>query len=368
MRAAAAAVAVMLAVTVVTACSRAPSEGQTGRNSAQSVSAQGPRAPEAGQAGPVARTRDDLLDTVITITVYDGTDAGIIDDAFERIAAIEKAMSATLQGSEIRALSDCAGKSPATLSDETYRVVKEAYEMSIESGGAFNLAVGPLVRLWGVHTEAARVPGAAEIEAALNLTDYNDVVLSDGDKSVYLKREGMGVDLGAIAKGYAGDAAAQILKDGGSGHAILDLGGNIVAIGGNPNGDEWKIGVRDPIEGGCGYIAVVRVRDKAVVTSGAGERYFESGGRRYHHIFDSSTGYPAESGLLSVTIIADNSAEADKLSTAAFVLGLQGGLRLLENYKGAEAVFITDGFEVYVTPGLKSSFALADDRFSLANE
>ena len=315
---------------------------------------------------PNARTRYDLLNTVITISIYEDTGEKVFNDAFDKISSIEKAMSVTLSDSEVSVLATMAGISPCVVSDETYFIIKDAFDISAQSGGAFNLAIGPLVKLWGVNTAAPRVPSLTELERVKDLLDYNAVILSDTDKSVYLTLEGMSIDLGAIAKGYAGDAAADVLRSYGVKSAIIDLGGNVVTIGGRPDGADWRIGIRNPIIGESGHIGVVAVQDKAVVTSGGYERYFESEGRYYHHIFDGKTGYPADSGLLSVTVISDSSTDADKLSTVAFVLGYRDGAEFLGKYTDTEAVFITTDLEVYMTPGIKDAFTITDNRFQIA--
>jgi len=363
--------AALALVAVTNACAQGTGSDLSGAQAGQGLpgSQNGNDSPgaQAGQGLPQTQVRYDLLNTAITISIYEETDDRVFDDVFNRIFGIEQAMSTTLAHSEISTIAAMAGKTPVLLSDETYAVVKAAYDISVESDGAFNLAIGPLVKLWGINTASPRVPGLTEIEIAQNMSDFGDVILSDTEKSVFLTREGMSIDLGAIAKGYAGDAAAEIIRDHGISSALLDLGGNIVTIGCKPDGTGWRIGLRNPIIGESGYIGVLTVQDKAIVTSGGYERNFVSGGRFYHHIFDGKTGYPSESGLLSVTIISDSSTEADKLSTVAFVLGLDAGMDyLLRFYEDVDAVFITEGFEIYVTPGIKDSFVITDDRFSLA--
>lgn len=323
---------------------------------------------QAGSQLPNSQVRDNLLGTVITVSIYEETDDSIFDDVFNAISLIEQRMSANLPDSEVAGITAAAGKSPVMVSEDTFYVIKQAYETSIASGGAFNLAIGPLVRLWGIATEAPRVPSQAEIEHVQNLLDYNAVRLSDDDRSVFLELEGMSVDLGAIAKGYAGDVAGKIVREHGVGHAILDLGGNIVTVGGRPDGTDWRVGIKNPIAGEQGYIGSIPVKDKAVVTSGIYERYFESGGDTYHHILDSKTGYPSCSELLSVSVVSNSSTDADRLTTAAFVLGLEDGMDFLKGYKNTEAVFVTTDFEIYLTPGLKDSFKLADDRFRVVGE
>jgi len=169
------------------------------------------------------------------------------------------------------------------------------------------------------------------------------------------------VDLGGIAKGYAGDEAIRIYKEHGLKSAYINLGGNVVVLGGRPDGSPWRIGIQNPRAPNGMYIGIVRVTDKAVVTSGDYERYFEKENVRYHHILDTKTGYPADSGLISSTIVTDVSMDADALSTAAFVLGLEEGMKLVNSLKGVEAIFITGDKRVYVTEGLKSSFTFDDE-------
>jgi FAD:protein FMN transferase len=169
------------------------------------------------------------------------------------------------------------------------------------------------------------------------------------------------VDLGGIAKGYTGDEAIKIYKRNNIKSAYINLGGNVVVLGNRPDGSPWRIGIQNPRAANGLYIGVVKVTGKAVVTSGDYERYFERNNVRYHHILDTKTGYPADSGLISATIITDVSMDADALSTATFVLGLEKGMKLVNSLKGVEAVFITKDKKVYVTEGLKSSFTFDDE-------
>ena len=169
------------------------------------------------------------------------------------------------------------------------------------------------------------------------------------------------MDLGGIAKGYAGDEAIKIYKKYGIKSAYINLGGNVVVLGTKPDGKPWRIGVQNPRAENGFYIGIVEVADKAVVTSGDYERFFEENGKRYHHILDPKTGRPADSGLISSTIVTDVSMDADALSTAAFVLGLEKGRALVESLEGVEAIFVTKDKEVYVTDGLRNSFTFSDE-------
>jgi thiamine biosynthesis lipoprotein len=177
----------------------------------------------------------------------------------------------------------------------------------------------------------------------------------------------MKVDLGAIAKGYAADEVARILKENGVKHAIINLGGNVMTIGGNPNGKPWRIGIQDPYNPRGEYLGILPIKDKTVVTSGTYERYFIENGKRYHHILDPDTGYPTDNKLDSVSIITDKSIDGDGLSTSTLLLGLDEGMKLIEKLENVEAIFVTSDKQVYVSSGLKKDFTLTNPAFKLAN-
>jgi len=176
---------------------------------------------------------------------------------------------------------------------------------------------------------------------------------------------GMMLDLGGIAKGFAADKAVEIYAQYGVTSALLNLGGNIYAYGQKQDGSDFRIGLRDPFGGEGEYAAVVSVHDTSVVTSGVYERYFESNGQTYHHLFDPKTGYPCDNSLQSVTIICTSSTQADALSTALFVMGTEDGMKLAEQLDGVEAVFITDDHQIYVTSGLAESIEITNEAFIL---
>ena len=174
--------------------------------------------------------------------------------------------------------------------------------------------------------------------------------------SAELGRAGQAVDLGGIGKGYAGDRAKEVLRDHGIASAYANLGGNVITVGHKPDGTPWQIGIQHPRQEGA-LLGVLSVTDRSVVTSGDYQRFYIDGhGKRQHHILDPTTGYPAASGLISVTVVTDRSMVADVLSTALFVAGLERGLGLLEGYARAEAIFVDANLRVYVTRGLRPYF------------
>lgn len=309
------------------------------------------------------------IGTVCSIRIVDGGSQRALDEAFARLVAIENVMSANKDGTVVDALNKAAGGAPIKVPADLMAVLQRSLLYAELSGGAFDPTIGPLVKLWGIGGDNERVPEPAEIGAALRLIDHRGLTLDTRAGTAALARPGMRVDLGAIAKGYAADEVARILKDRGVKAAIVDLGGNIMAVGKKPDGSPWRIGVQDPFDQRGAYIGLASVPGgTTVVTSGIYERYFTGpAGEHYHHILDVKTGYPVVSDLVSVTIIASSSMDADGLSTAAFALGLERGMALIESRKEVEAVFIDSSRRVYLSSGAKAIFRLTDQNFTLAN-
>ena len=313
---------------------------------------------------PVRETRTDILGTVISITIYESVDGEIFDEAFSLVADIDARMSANREDSEVSAIGRESGRRAVSVSGDTYGLIERAIEFSALCGGAFDITVGAVMELWKTDEIFAVRPADAEIARRLPLINYENVILSGG--SVMLAEEGMKLDLGAIAKGYACDTVLEYLKSQGVTAALLDFGGNIYAYGEKPDGSPWRLGIRSPVIGESGIVCSVTVQDASVVTSGGYERYFEEDGTIYHHLLDPKTGCPADSGIVSMTIIDASSARADALSTACFVLGLEEGLALLEPLPGSEGIFILEDNSIVVTSGLTESVTLTDERFSIA--
>ncbi len=301
------------------------------------------------------------MGTIITQKVYGEYASKASDEVFDKLQWLEKTMTINDSGSEIDTLNDMAGKEGVKLSEESIYVLETAKKYSELSGGAFDVTVGPLVKSWGIFTENPKVPGKDEVSNLLKLVNYKNIIVDKSTLTAKLEKPGQIADLGGIAKGYAGDEAVKIYKKYGITSAYINLGGNVVVLGSKPDGTDWKVGVQNPRAENGKFIGILNLSDKTVVTSGDYERYFEKDGVRYHHILDPKTGYPSDSGLISTTIVADNSIDADALSTATFVLGLDKGMRLIESLKGIDAIFITRDKKVYVTDGLKDRFKFDDE-------
>ena len=299
---------------------------------------------------------------------------------FGRLMELEDILSANREGTDLDMVNRNAGIGPVKVRPELIEVLEKALEYAEKSNGFFDPTVGSLVKLWGFGTEENRIPGEEEILQALKTINYREVEINNAEGTVFLKQTGMALDLGAIAKGYAADEAVRLLTGEAVERGIIDLGGNIFAFGerkvkktiigflkdlivlnsGKDKNEEsfWRIGIQDPREGRGNYIGILKVKNKTVVTSGIYERFFEEGGRRYHHILSTENGFPVENNMLSVTITADNSIDADALSTAAFILGWEQGQELIASVNGAGGIFVFDDLTVRLTTGLENDFML----------
>jgi len=312
-----------------------------------------------------------LLDTVVEITLYEKEDIArkIIDELFEEIANSERKYSRHISDSEITKVNKNPGK-PVKVSEDTLDMVKKSLEFSSLSEGLFDITVGPLVDLWDINGENPHIPTQSEIDSILNRIDYRKISVDSENITLSIQNEGMSIDTGAIAKGYITDRLVSILREKDINHALLNLGGNLYMHGSKPDGSDWNVGIRNPYGLQGDYIAVVSVKNMSVVTSGIYERYFESGGKRYHHILNPKTGYPEDNNLASVSILSASSATADGLSTTVFLLGLEDGMSLIEGIDGVEAIIVTTDRKVYVSSGIKNGkipFRLINEEYSPGN-
>ena len=292
------------------------------------------------------------MDTAMDFTVYG--DAALLDEAETLIGSLEEQVSVTDEHSDIYAI-DHTGS--GSLSGNAAELMEQALELCRRTGGALDISVYPIVRAWGFTTGSYQVPDEETIQSLLPLVDYTQIQY-DAATGVVTLPEGMEIDLGSVAKGYAGQLAAQMLREHGVQSALLNLGGNVQTVGAKPDGSPWQIGIKDPQ--GEDAMMVLSVEDQAVVTSGGYERYFEQDGQTYWHIMDPSTGHPADSGLLSVTIVGKQGIICDGLSTSLFVMGLEKAADLWAQSCDFEAVFVTASGEVYITEGLRDRFALTE--------
>jgi thiamine biosynthesis lipoprotein len=310
-----------------------------------------------------------IFGTVCVVRLQQDGKDGVYNRIFARLREIDGIFSVNRAGTVFDNINRMAGVSPVEAPEEALKVLERALFFAEMSDGAFDPTIGPLVKLWGIGFEGARVPDSGEIEAALSLVNWRDVVIDRENGTVFLKRPGMALDLGGIVKGYAADEALAIVIDEGVTGALVDLGGNIAVYGEKVGGGRtWRIGVQNPLAGRGEFTGIIEMEDGAAVTSGNYERFFEQDGARYHHILSTATGYPAESGVISVTVSlarrgaqgADGWAatDADALSTTLFVLGLEAGLSFISGIEGAGAVFILPDGSARVTENLRPRFTL----------
>lgn len=269
---------------------------------------------------------------------------------------LERLLSRFISGSEISRINRSAGIKCERVSGDTYEILSRAVEFSRCCQGLFDITIGPLAALWKDGRAASISPEESRICRLLPLVDYTGLILDPCKRTAGLQRIGQSIDLGGIGKGFAGDKFLEIFKKYGVSSAFTNIGGNVAALRRKPDGSPWRVGIRHPRQEN-NLIGLVSVADKAVVTSGDYQRCFiDNNGRRCHHILEPSTGYPARSGLVSVTIVAESSTDADALSTVLFVAGMKKGLEILVQFPGAEAIFVDEGVQVHITDGLKDCF------------
>lgn len=286
---------------------------------------------------PISRT-EFMLDTICTVTLYDWSGNGdkLVGDAFDLGSRYERMLSATVSGSDIYKINHSHG-APVEVSPDTAQLISDSIEYGRISGGAFDITIYPVKQLWDFSGSSSTIPEKSQLDSAVRMVDYTKIKL---DGNIVNLPDGMGIDLGAIAKGFTADRIAGYLRDSGVKSAIIDLGGNVMVIGSKPDGSNWRVGIQEPF--GQSNVDIIEISDKSAVTSGIYERYFEKDGMIYHHILGADDGMPCNSGLYSVTIIGASSQECDALSTLCMLLGYERGTEILENYPSVRAVFVTD--------------------------
>ena len=317
------------------------------------------------------------LNTAVQITIYDSQDKALLDDCLALCDKYELVFSRTNEKSELYKLNhrkDTSDKDPNTdrqttpypvsgtadtwhISEDLAALLSEGLDITRESDGAFDIAIAPLTSLWDFTAEDPKVPDDAAIQKVLPLCSSDGVTIDGQD--ITLPSDDIQFDVGAIAKGYIADRLKDFLVKKGVNSAIINLGGNVLCIGSKPDGTPFKVGIQKPFADRNETEAVMDIAGKSVVSSGIYERCFKQGGKLYHHILNPQTGYPYDNGLISVTIISDQSVDGDALSTTCFALGLKDGLKFAEK-KGVQAVFITEDYELHYTDGFQDEINVTD--------
>lgn len=286
------------------------------------------------------------MDTVMQATVYG--DAELLKKAEQIVLSLEKKLSVTDSDSEIYKLNHGI---TALVSDETADIVSRSLDICKKTGGALDISVYPLVSAWGFTTGNYRVPSPEELAEITGRVGYDKISVTGNEIAL---PDGMMIDLGAVAKGYAADMIIDCFREGGAESAVISLGGNVQTIGTKPDGSMWRVAIASP--DGDGYACVVSVSDSAVVTSGGYERYFETDGERYIHIIDPKTGYPVSNNIASVSVIGKSGFLCDALSTAIFVCGIEGLGNIQNEIDGFDVIIITKDGKFFITEGIERSF------------
>lgn len=305
-----------------------------------------------------------VIGTIVSIQLNGTDDQAIIDGSFAILEGVDQWMSLTITDSLINDLNNQAGQGPYPVSEDAFYVIEKALAYSELSGGLFDVSMEPVIDLWGIGTEGAQVPNDQLLAEKLELVGYEKIQLDKEALTVELP-EGMSIDLGGIGKGYAADKIVEYLETEGVTSAIINLGGNIVALGSKADEQPFRVGVQNPFDSRNDYFGVVEVMDKTVVTSGIYERNFEEDGTLYHHILNPEDGYPMDNGVAGVTVITSKSIDADGLSTVLFLLGVEEGLALVNSLDGVECIFVDENRQVYLSDNVGDIFELSDDSFQL---
>ncbi|MDE7340131.1 MAG: FAD:protein FMN transferase [Lachnospiraceae bacterium] len=319
---------------------------------------------------PVSRTGF-YFDTVIQVTIYDAKKENCLDGCMQLAETYEKMLSPTVEGSDIWNINHSGGK-PVIVSDETASLLKTALTYCEMTEGRIDLTMETVSSLWNFHSDESgsaqtapsastaldtpsagtsdRIPDQAAISEALSHVDYHNLLI-EGNTVTLLDPESR-ISLGFIAKGYIADQLKEYLLSQNIESAIINLGGNLLAVGQRPDGSPFQFGIQMPFEAQGTPITALPVSDRSVVSSGVYERYFYQDDTLYHHILDTSNGYPVQNTLLGVTILSDSSTMGDALSTTCFILGPEEGMRLVESLEDVEAVFITKDYVLHYSSGL----------------
>lgn len=273
----------------------------------------------------------------------------VMEEVKDILLSLHKRMSIYESTSEISSLNHMAGSSSLSISPEIYDLIRRSVAYSKLTNGAFDITALPLKKIWQT---AEKIPTEAQIHHAKKLVNYRNIVFSDN--KIMLKYSGMGVDLGGIAKGFAVDKVVEFLKSRGTTSGVINFGGSVFVLG-----EERSVGIQTPFGKKGTYIGTIRVKNKAVVTSGAYENYRVINGTAYQHILDPHTGYPVNNELLAVTLIGAKAEELDALATGVCVMGIQKGYDLLKK-RQIDAIFIKKDGSVLLTEGIKESFSFKE--------
>lgn len=306
------------------------------------------------------------MGTYIQQTVYGENAENAANAAIVDINNFENLISWRIENSEIAKINANSGKDWIDLSDRTMDLLLKSIDISKKSDGAYDLTILPISKLWNFGEENQRVPSTKEVESNLSLVDYSNLRINKDVKRAKLIEGGSGIDLGASGKGAACDIAIEAYKNNGAEYGLITVGGSVGVYGTKSNKTPWKIAIRDPFKemDQSDGMAVMKIKDGFLSTSGAYEKKFERDGITYHHIIDPKTGYPVETDIVAVSVLHSNGVISDLLSTACYVLGKEKSAQLLEYYN-AQAIFIDKYKNVFATEGIQNNIIITNEEFNL---
>ncbi len=289
------------------------------------------------------------MDTIMDLTVYGESAPELLTEARQLVQKYEGLFSVNTRTSDVAKLNQSAGRA-VQVSPETYELIQKSIGITKETEGLFDISIYPLVRAWGFTKGEYRVPEPEELGRLLEKVDASKIQLGPDNKVTLA--EGMEIDLGGIAKGYLSQKLTELFREGGAQAAVVSLGGNVQTFGKKPDGAPFIVGITDPSDG-TSLLGTVQVGEKAVITSGSYQRYFERDGKVYHHIIDKRTGAPAQSDLTSVTVIGGDGVTADSLATALFVMGKERAVQYAASHPEIQLVLVDTKSQIWTSEGIE---------------
>lgn len=313
------------------------------------------------------------MDTTISLRATGSEAKEAVEEGFARVNELDKLASAQDPNSDVSRINAAAGVAYVQVDPAIYDMIAFSQEYSEKTGGLWDISVGVITKLWDIGNDDQHVPTQAEIDAALTKVNYKDILLRPEDHSVKLAKEGMSIDLGGIAKGFAVDEVRKIYAAHHIENGLINMGASsMYGVGKNSKGKAWNIGMKHPRSDEKNtYLGIVAIEDQALSTSGDYERFFIQDGKRYHHIFNPRTGYPADSGVMSDSIVIDGTVDhagmlSDMLTTILFVAGPQEGLAFVQSLSGVNCEITGTDNAVYMSDGFKAHFSELNKDFHLA--
>ncbi len=315
-----------------------------------------------------------VMDTAVTLSAYGANSKKAVEESFKKLDEINEMASTTISDSDVYKINSSSGSSYVKVHPEIMKMIETSIKYSKLSDGAFDITLGPIINLWGIGTDNERLPLEEEIKTKLPLVGYDKISINEKDSSVMLQKQGMAIDLGGIAKGFAADEVLKIYKKYNIENGLINLGASsIYAIGKNEENKQWSVGIKHPRNDDPEkYMGIIKLSDEALSTSGDYERYFIKDNKRYHHIIDPKTGYPVDNGVMSDTIVIDGNTEdnsmlSDLLTTTVFALGPEKGLKLINNLQGISCEITTSDYKVYTSDDFKDKIIDLNEEFKFEN-